>query len=125
VFVILKQRIDTVKLETDVSIDNEEDIIGMETDAVCEPHECEREVSHILRWFLWWWLLMYIFVCGFAHTQLLRLVDLHVWSFASVTVVRVDMLSHCHSICSCIQLKTVESTVLGVNVTVHTLKLKY
>ena len=43
-FVILKQRVDTVKVETDVSIDNEEDVIGMETDAVCE-----REVSHILR----------------------------------------------------------------------------
>ena len=32
-FIILKQRIDTVKVETDVSIDNEEDVIGMETDA--------------------------------------------------------------------------------------------
>jgi len=49
VFVILKQRIDTVKVETDVSIHNEEDVIGMETDAVCVPQECEPEVSHILR----------------------------------------------------------------------------
>jgi hypothetical protein len=48
-FIILKQRIDTVKVETDVSIDNEEDVIGMETDTVCEPQECEPEVSHILR----------------------------------------------------------------------------
>ena len=46
-FIILKQRVDTVKVETDVSIDNEGHVIGMETDAVCEP-----EVSHILRMFL-------------------------------------------------------------------------
>ena len=50
-FVILKQRVDTVKVETDVSMHNEEDVIGMETDAVYELHECEPEVSHILRWF--------------------------------------------------------------------------
>ena len=43
-FVILKQSVDTIKVETDVSIDNEEDVIGMETDEFCEP-----EVSHILR----------------------------------------------------------------------------
>ena len=75
---------------------------------------------------------MYIFMCGFAHTELLRLVDLHVWSFASVTVVRVDMLSHYHSICGCIQLETVsehnvlcecysshsETEILAMNVTV-------
>jgi hypothetical protein len=47
VFIILKQIIGTVKVETDVSIDNEEDVIGMETDAVCVPQECEPEVSHI------------------------------------------------------------------------------
>jgi hypothetical protein len=51
VFVILKQKIDTFRVETDVSIDNEEDVIGMETDAVCVKQECEPEVSHILRWF--------------------------------------------------------------------------
>jgi len=51
VFVILKQRIDTVKVETDVSIDNECDIIGMDTDAVCVLQVCEPEVSRILRWF--------------------------------------------------------------------------
>ena len=44
VFVLLKQRIDTVMVETGVSVHNEEDVIGMETEAVCEP-----EVSHILR----------------------------------------------------------------------------
>jgi len=47
VFIILKQSIDTIKAETDVSIHNEEDVIGMETDVVCEPQECEPEVSHI------------------------------------------------------------------------------
>ena len=46
-FIILKQRTDTVKVETDVSIHNEEDVICMETDAVCKPQECEAEVSHI------------------------------------------------------------------------------
>ena len=51
-FIILKQRIDTVKVETDVNMHNEENVIGMETDAVCVPQECEPEVSHILRWFL-------------------------------------------------------------------------
>ena len=48
-FIILQQIIDTVKVETDVIIDNEEDVIGMETDEVCVPQGCEREVSHILR----------------------------------------------------------------------------
>jgi hypothetical protein len=48
-FIILKQRIDIVKIETDVSIHNEEDIIGMESDGVCVPQECEPEVSYILR----------------------------------------------------------------------------
>jgi hypothetical protein len=52
VFIILKQGIDTVKVETGVSIDNEEDVIGMETDAVCVPQQCELEVSHIWSWFL-------------------------------------------------------------------------
>ena len=47
-FVILKQRIDTVRVETDVNVHNQEDVIGMETDAVCVPQECEPEVSHIL-----------------------------------------------------------------------------
>ena len=74
-FVILKQSIDTVKVETDVSVHNEAGVIGMETDAVCVPQESEPEVSHFLRWFLLWWLLMYI-VCGFAHMELLRLVDM-------------------------------------------------
>jgi hypothetical protein len=49
VFIILKQRIDTIKGETDVSIHNEEDVIGMEADEVCVPQQCEPEVSHILR----------------------------------------------------------------------------
>jgi hypothetical protein len=44
-----KQRIDTVKAETDVSVHNEEDVIGTETDGVCETPECDAEVSHILR----------------------------------------------------------------------------
>jgi hypothetical protein len=48
VFIILKQSIDTIKVETDVSIDNEEDVIGMEADEVCVQQECEPEVSHIL-----------------------------------------------------------------------------
>ena len=48
-FIILKQSTDTIKVETDVSIDNEEDVIGMETDEVCETEECEPEVSHTLR----------------------------------------------------------------------------
>jgi hypothetical protein len=66
----------------------------MESDEVSEPQECKPEVSHIFRWFLWWWLLMCVFVCCFAQMELLRLVDLQfclcVWSFASVTILRVD-----------------------------------
>ena len=46
-FIILKQSVDTIKVETDVSIDSEEDVIDMETDAVCVPQECELEVNHI------------------------------------------------------------------------------
>jgi hypothetical protein len=76
VFIILKQRIVTIKIERDVSIHNEEDVTGMENDGVCVPQGCEPEVSHILRWFLWWWLLVYIVVCGFAHMGLLILVGL-------------------------------------------------
>jgi len=49
VFIILKQSTDTVKVETDVSVHNEEDVIGVETDAVCVPQESEPEVSHFLR----------------------------------------------------------------------------
>jgi hypothetical protein len=49
VFIILKQSIDTIKVETDVSVHNEEDVTGMETDAVRVPQESEPEVSHILR----------------------------------------------------------------------------
>jgi len=58
-----------------VSVHNEEYVMGLETDAVCVPQECEPEVSHILSWFSWWWsLLMYIFMCGFVHMALQRLV---------------------------------------------------
>ena len=46
---ILKQSIDNIKVETDVSVHNEEDVIGLETDAVCVPQEGEPEVSHFLR----------------------------------------------------------------------------
>jgi hypothetical protein len=41
--------IDTVKVETAVSVHNEEDVIGVETDGVRVPQECEPEVSHVLR----------------------------------------------------------------------------
>jgi hypothetical protein len=58
VFLILKQNIDTIKVETDVCFHNEEYVIGMETDEVCERQKCEPEVSHVLRWFLWWWFFM-------------------------------------------------------------------
>jgi hypothetical protein len=40
---------------------------------------------------------MYIVECGYAHMELLRLVDLQsclcVWSFASVTMLRADTVS--------------------------------
>jgi hypothetical protein len=49
VFIILKQIINAVKEETDVNMHNQEDIIGMETDAVCVTEECQPEVSHILK----------------------------------------------------------------------------
>ena len=47
-FVILKQWIDTIKVEPDVNIDNEEYILGMESDEFSVPQESEPEVSHIL-----------------------------------------------------------------------------
>ena len=74
--IILKQRIDTVNVERDVYMHNQEEVFGMETDAVCVPQVCEPEVSHILRSFLWWWFFIYIILCGFTHMELLRLVDL-------------------------------------------------
>jgi len=46
---VLKQSVDTIKVETDVSVHNEEDVIGMATDAVCVAQESEHEVSHLLR----------------------------------------------------------------------------
>jgi len=46
-FIILKQGIDTIKIRTDVNIDNDEDVIGMETDEVCVLQQCELKVSHI------------------------------------------------------------------------------
>ena len=72
---ILKQRIDTLKVETNGNMHNQE-VIGMESDEVCVPQVCEPEVSHILRSFLWWWFFMYIILCGFTHMELLRLVVL-------------------------------------------------
>jgi len=62
-----KQRIDTIKVETDVSIHNQEDVIGMESEEVCVPQDCEPKVSHILERFLWWWFLMHIFVWFCTH----------------------------------------------------------
>jgi len=68
VFIILKQSIDNIKVETDVSVHNEEDGIGEEIDAVCVPQESEHGVSDLLRWFLWWWLLICILLCVVLHT---------------------------------------------------------
>ena len=48
-FLVLEQSINTVKVETDVNMHNQEDVFGMETDAVCVPQECETQVTHILR----------------------------------------------------------------------------
>jgi hypothetical protein len=48
VFIILKQRIDGIKVETDVSVHDQE-VVGMENDKVCGPQEFEAEVSHILK----------------------------------------------------------------------------
>jgi hypothetical protein len=45
--------IDTMKAETDVSVHSQENIIVMDTDAVCILQETEPEVSQILRWLLW------------------------------------------------------------------------
>jgi hypothetical protein len=42
---VLKQSIDKIKVETDVSVHNEEDVIDMETDAVHVPQEIEHGVS--------------------------------------------------------------------------------
>jgi hypothetical protein len=39
----------TIKVEPDVSVYNQEDVIGREPDEVCVPQEYEPEVSHILR----------------------------------------------------------------------------
>ena len=35
-FIVLKQRIDTVIVETDLSVHNKQDAVGMETDVFCE-----------------------------------------------------------------------------------------
>ena len=87
--------IDIIKVETDVSVDNEEDVIGMESEEVCVPQECEPKVSHILGRFL----LMHIFVCGFAHMELLRSVDLHpVFLSGALCLLQCSELTHCLSV---------------------------
>ena len=48
-FITLKQSTDAMKVETDVSFHNEEDVFGMETDEFSELQECEPLVSNILR----------------------------------------------------------------------------
>jgi hypothetical protein len=48
VFTILKLRIDTVRVETGLSIHNEEDVFGMETDEICVPQECEPELLRLV-----------------------------------------------------------------------------
>jgi len=73
---VLKQSIVNIKVETDVSVDNEEDVIGEEIEAFCLLQESEHEVSDLFSWFLWWWWLLMYIVCGFAYMKLLRLVDL-------------------------------------------------
>jgi len=68
-------------------------------------------------------------VCGFAHLELLRWVDLQiscvsVWCFASVIMLRVETVCCYRSICRHIQSK-IDSVLLAVNCIVHTMKLKY
>ena len=91
------------KVETDVNMHNQKDVIGMETDAVCEP-----EVSHILRFF-GGVIDIYFFVwfCTLGTAEIGWFTVLLVWSFASITMLRDDMVSYYHSICSHIQSKTV------------------
>jgi hypothetical protein len=115
VFIILKQSIDNIKVETDVSVHNEEDVIGMETDAVCVPQGSEYGVSHLLRWFLWWWLLICILLCVVLHTWNCRNVSIYrpVCSFASVIILRADTVSE-YRICRRILSKS-ESVMLALN----------
>ena len=47
-FIILKQSVDTIEVETNMIVHNEEDVSGMETNESCVPQECEPEGSHIL-----------------------------------------------------------------------------
>ena len=85
-FIILKQRTDTIKVGTDVSIDNEEDVTGNETDEVSVPQEYEPEVSHILRQFLWW-LLLYIFL-WFCTPGTAEMVDFHSCLYGALHLLR-------------------------------------
>ena len=49
IFCIMEENmiIDAIKVETNVSIHNQEDVIGMKTDEVCVPQECEAESDEI------------------------------------------------------------------------------
>ena len=85
-----------MKVETDESIDNEEDVFGMETDEVCVPQECEPEVSHILNWFFVV-VVVDVYFCVWFRThgtaEIGWFAVLFVLSFASVTMLTVDTVS--------------------------------
>jgi hypothetical protein len=73
-------------------------------------------------------LLMYIVVCGFAHLELLRLVDWQSCVSGALRLLRCSELTQCISIIVFVGAysgKMFDSTVLVVNCTVHTLKLIY
>jgi hypothetical protein len=115
-----------------VSVTNEEDVIGVETDGVCVPQGCEPEV----RWddFCgggFWCIYLYV-VCTHGTAEIDWLVVLFVCLELCICYsVTVDTLFKYYSICRCIHLKTVwqhnagcelysshiETKILAMNVT--------
>ena len=66
---------------------------------------------------------MYIFLCGFAHLELLRLIDLLSCLFGALHLLQYKELAWCHTITVSVGTyshKLFENTMLALNVIVHT-----
>jgi hypothetical protein len=97
-----------MKVETNLSVQNQEDTIYMGTHDVYLSPGCESEVSHFLMIFMVVVVVDVYFVCVLVYTWLL----IWVYLLSCLTLVRLLELTPCFGI--------MERTVLAVNLTVHT-----
>ena len=62
--------------------------------------------------------------CTLGNAEIVCFTVLFVWSFASLTMLRADMVSNYTVFVGTYINKQFESTILAVNIIVHTLKFK-